>query len=63
MPKQQIIADLIAHAPENKLDTILSFIQFVLLEENNKISDSLLSEPSLASDWMRTEEEDAWKGL
>ncbi|MCI9418191.1 MAG: DUF2281 domain-containing protein [Eubacterium sp.] len=62
MPTQQIITDLISHAPENKLDIILSFVKFVL-QENDTTNDFLLSEPSLAKDWMRTEEEEAWKDL
>lgn len=62
MPTQQIITDLISHAPENKLDIILSFVKFVL-QENDITNDFLLSEPSLAKDWMRTEEEEAWKDL
>lgn len=62
MPTQQIITDLISHAPENKLDIILSFVKFIL-QEDDTINDSLLSEPSLAKDWMRTEEEEAWKDL
>lgn len=62
MPTQQIITDLISHAPENKLDIILSFVKFIL-QENDTTNDFLLSEPSLAKDWMRTEEEEAWKDL
>ena len=62
MPTQQIITDLISHAPENKLDIILSYVKFVL-QENDTTNDFLLSEPSLAKDWMRTEEEEAWKDL
>ena len=50
MSTQQIINDLISHAPENKLDIILSFIKFVL-HEDDKINNSLLSEPSLSKDW------------
>lgn len=62
MPTQQIINELISHAPENKLDIILSFIKFVLHEDDG-VSDSLLSEPSLAADWMNPEEDAAWKDL
>lgn len=62
MPTQQIINELISNAPENKLDIILSFVKFVL-QEDNSINDSLLSEPSLAKDWLRAEEDNAWKDL
>lgn len=62
MPTQQIITDLISHAPENKLDIILSFVKFIL-QEDDTTNDSLLSEPSLAKDWLCPEEEEAWKDL
>lgn len=62
MSKQQLLKNLIADIPENKLDIILAFVQFILYEESS-IQNSLLSEPSLAKDWMRKEEDDAWKNL
>ena len=62
MSKQQLLENLIADIPENKLDIILAFVKFVLHEESS-INNSLLSEPSLAKDWLRKEEEDAWKDL
>lgn len=62
MPTRQLIEDLISDAPENKLNIILAFVQSVL-HEDNEINNSLLSEPSLASDWLREEEEAAWQEL
>ena len=62
MSKQQLIETLISHAPDNKLDTILAFIKFVLYESED-LTNSLLSEPSLAKDWMREEEDAAWQNL
>ncbi|MCI8490447.1 MAG: DUF2281 domain-containing protein [Lachnospiraceae bacterium] len=62
MPTQQIINELISNAPENKLDIILSFVKFVL-QEDDTTNNSLLSEPSLAKDWMLAEEDDAWQNL
>jgi hypothetical protein len=62
MSKQQLIEDLISRTPENKLDIILAFIKFVLYE-NDEINNSFLSEPSLAKDWMRMEEDAAWQNL
>lgn len=61
MSKQQIIENLISTAPENKLDIILAFVQFVLLE-NGEINNLLLSEPSLSGEWM-LEEDKAWQDL
>lgn len=62
MSKQQMIANLISTAPENKLDIILSFVEFVL-KENTDIDNMLLSEPSLSKDWLLEEEDAAWKDL
>lgn len=61
MSTRQLIADLISQAPENKLDTILTFVRFVLHEED--IDNTLLSEPSLSKDWLRDEEDKAWQDL
>ena len=62
MSKQQLIENLVATAPENKLDIILAFIQFVL-DNNCEANSSFLSEPSLSKDWLREEEETAWRDL
>lgn len=62
MSTQQMIESLISHAPENKLEAILAFVQFVLRDEA-EINNSVLSEPSLAADWMSAEEDAAWKDL
>ena len=65
MSKQQIIADLISTAPDHKLDIILSFVEFILKENDNNdnIDNTLLSEISLSKDWMCEEEDRAWKDL
>lgn len=62
MSKQQMIAELISTAPDNKLDIILSFVEFVL-KENDSMDNTLLSEASLSKDWLREEEDMAWKDL
>ena len=62
MSKQQLPEHMISNVPENKLDIILVFVQFVLHEESD-INNSLLSEPSLTKDWLCEEEDDAWKNL
>ena len=65
MSKQQMIADLISTAPDHKLDIILSFVEFILKENDNNdnIDNTLLSEISLSKDWMCEEEDRAWKDL
>lgn len=62
METKQMIEQLLSQAPENKLDTILAFVKFVLLE-NEDVNNSLLSEPSLKKDWLRMEEDSAWQNL
>lgn len=62
MSKQQIIENLIARVPDSKLDIILAFVNFVL-QADEGINNSFLSEPSLSKDWMREEEDAAWKNL
>lgn len=62
MSKQQLLERLIADIPESKLDIILNFVKFILHGKPD-ISNSLLSEPSLAKDWLRKEEDNAWKNL
>lgn len=62
MSKQQLLENLISNVPENKLDIILAFVEFVLHQDAN-IDNSLLSEPSLAKDWLREEEDAAWENL
>lgn len=62
METKQMITNLISQVPESKLDTVLAFVKFILLEDEN-INNTLLSEPSLAKDWMSEEEDAAWQNL
>ena len=70
--KQQIIAE-IESIPEPLLKEIIDFIQFLKqkhlsqekldMEEINKLETALLSESSLAKDWLTKEEDEAWQHL
>lgn len=62
MSKQQLIEALISDAPDDKLDIILAFVRSVLYD-GAEIIDPLLSESSLAKDWLTVEEDLAWKDL
>lgn len=62
MSTQQMLESLISNAPEDKLNIILAFAEFVLLKDTN-INNSFLSEPSLAKDWLSKEEDVAWENL
>lgn len=50
--------------PEDVLTTVLSFIQFLnSTQVQERFETALLSESSLAKDWLLPEEEDAWQHL
>ena len=62
MSKQQKLEYMISNIPDNKLDIVLAFVEFIL-RQDAKINNSLLSEPSLAKDWLSEEENAAWENL
>lgn len=62
MSTQQMLVNLISDAPEDKLNIILAFAEFVLLEGTD-INNSFLSESSLSKDWLNKEEDTAWENL
>ena len=53
---------MISNIPDNKLDIVLAFVEFIL-RQDAEINNSLLSEPSLAKDWLSEEENAAWENL
>ena len=55
MSKKQKLENMIASISDNELDIILAFVEFILNRET-EINNSLLSEPSLAKDWLNEEE-------
>jgi hypothetical protein len=70
--KQQIIEE-IEYIPDPLLNEIIDFIQFLKqkhlsetkleLGEINTLETALLSESSLAKDWSKAEEDEAWNHL
>ncbi len=62
MSKQQKLEYMISNIPDNKLDIVLAFVEFIL-RQDAEINNSLLSEPSLAKDWLNEEENAAWENL
>lgn len=62
MSKQQLLERLISDIPENKLDIMPVFTKSVLYEES-AVDNPLLSEPSLAKEWMLKDEDSAWENL
>lgn len=64
MNTKDILLREIEQVPEFLLTEVLDFLQFIKakhLEENTQIS--ILSESSLAKDWLKPEEDEAWQDL
>jgi hypothetical protein len=61
--KQTILEDL-QGIPDSLLEEVRDFIRF-LKERARKepVETALMSEPSLARDWLRPEEDEAWQDL
>jgi len=64
MEKKELIAKEIENISESYLIEILNFIQFLKTKAWEQKRDSLLlSEMSLEKDWLKPEEDEAWKDL
>ncbi len=64
MSKKELLFNEIEQVPEPFLDEILDFIQFLktkIIKE--RIDTSIASESSLKKDWLKPEEDEAWKDL
>ena len=64
MSKKELLIKEIKDVPEPYLDEVLDFVHFlkekVIIE---KVNTAIASESSLKKDWMRTEEDEAWRSL
>lgn len=52
--------------PDKYLNEVIEYLRFLEFKSEIKIADRssmLLSEPSLAKDWLTDEEDEAWKNL
>lgn len=49
--------------PDHKVQEVIDFVQFLIEKENEQMNMSLVSEPALKKDWLRSEEDEAWKNL
>ena len=61
---KEILISEIENTPESVLSEVLDFVYF--LKEKNigeKMDTAVVSEASLGKDWLRIEEEEAWKDL
>lgn len=60
--KKQIISEL-NQLPSSKLELVLRFVQLQKTLENTAIANYIASESSLKKDWLKPEEDEAWKDL
>lgn len=61
---KNIIIDELRDIPDEFASEILDFIKFLKIQKKSeKIQTHLASEASLAKDWLKPEEDEAWKDL
>lgn len=62
--KEQLLQE-IEKTPDSTLKEVLDFLLFIKSRElqQEQVEISLLSEPSLAEDWLTPEEDEAWQHL
>jgi len=62
--KEQLLQE-IDKTPDSTLKEVLDFLLFIKSRElqQEQLEISLLSEPSLAQDWLTPEEDEAWQHL
>ncbi len=60
------IQRILEQLPDNYVNEVLEYLLFLEFRSKNKITDKnsmLLSEETLAKDWLTPEEDEAWKNL
>lgn len=64
MSKKERIIQELDGLPDDKLQSVLNFIRELKSEEKEeRIGHAIVSEPSLAKDWLKKEEDEAWRDL
>ena len=64
MTKRDVLIKELEQAPEPLLDELLDFLRFLKQKPGQKPPDTALaSEQVLARDWLKPEEDLAWRGL
>jgi len=62
--KVELIVNEIEQVPESFLEEILDFIRFLKIKaKTNKLETMIASESALKRDWLRPEEDKAWRDL
>ena len=63
MSDKELLKQEIEKLPDHKAAEVLDYVRFLITQENEILSSTLVSEPSLATDWLTPEEDEAWKDL
>lgn len=64
MNKLDQIVSTLESLPNDALDEVIDFLQFLKLKRGTgAMETALLTEKTLGKDWNRPEEDDAWKDL
>lgn len=61
--KEQLLKE-IEDVPEDKIHEVIDFVRFLKVQQREEeLGITLVSEPSLATDWDKPEEDEAWSDL
>jgi hypothetical protein len=63
MNKRDLLLSEIQHVPEPFLNELLDFVLFLKAKTAKKMDTAIASESSLARDWLKPEEDEAWHNL
>ncbi len=64
MSTKELLIHEIRNSPEEVLTEVLNFLKFLQQKERQeRLETTLLSESSLQKDWLKPEEDKAWKDL
>lgn len=64
MSKKELLASEIEQVPESFLDEILDFVRFLKTKiVRERLDTAIASESSLNKDWLKPEEDEAWRNL
>lgn len=64
MSKKELLIKEIEHTPDELMDELLDFVRFLQTKTlKQKSETALASEAVLRRDWLRPEEDEAWRDL
>ena len=64
MSTKELLINEIEEVPEPFLTEVLDFVHFIKARiAREKLDVAIMSESSLAKDWLKPEEDEAWQGL